>query len=74
MVAFTKFAIHMGFLSQMLLFQYVNLIDEGPGLVSSTHTPIDLRTHCVLMWMYRGRVQEASEGPSDTSRTSSPRS
>jgi hypothetical protein len=59
-VGFTMFAIHLGLLSQYMLTAYMNLLDSRHKLASLTHPPMDFRMHCVLMWMYKDRMQEAT--------------
>jgi hypothetical protein len=62
-VAFTKLAIHLGLLSQHILAAYMNLLDSRHQLASPTHPPMKLRMLCVLIWMYRDRLQEATAAP-----------
>lgn len=62
-VGFTKFAIHLVLMSQYLLVTYMNLLNDGHALASRTHPPMDFRMHCVLTWMYRDKMREATEGP-----------
>jgi hypothetical protein len=59
-IGLTKLAIHIGLLSQFLLFQYMDLMGQGQILASRTHPPIDFRMHCVIMWMYGEQAQEAT--------------
>ncbi len=62
-VGFTMFAIHLGLLSQYFLAAYMNLLNSRVALASRTHPPMDFRMHCVLMWMYKDKMKEATEGP-----------
>jgi hypothetical protein len=62
-VSFTMFAIHLVLMSQYLLATYMNLLNDRQALASPTHPPIDFRMHCVLMWMYKDRMREATEHP-----------
>jgi hypothetical protein len=64
-VGFTMFAIHLVLLSQYMLAVYMNLLNSRHTLASQSHPPMDFRMHCVLMWMYKNRMQEAIEGPVD---------
>jgi hypothetical protein len=41
----------------------MNLLDDRQPLASPTHPPIDFRMHCVLTWMYKDRMREATEHP-----------
>ena len=61
-VGFTMFAIHLGLMSQYFLVTYMNLLNSRQALASGTHPPMDFRMHCVLMWMYKDKMQEATEG------------
>jgi hypothetical protein len=62
-VGFTMLAIHLGLMSQYLLAAYMNLLNPRLALASPTHPPMDFRMHCVLLWMYRDRMREATEAP-----------
>ena len=62
-VAVTKFAIHLGLLSLSLLDRYRHLHEPGYPLATLTHPPLDFRMFCVLSWMYKEHVEEASEVP-----------
>lgn len=64
-VGFTKLAIHLILMSQYILDAYMNLFDERHKLASRTHPPMDFRMHCVLAWMYRDQVREATAGVVD---------
>lgn len=60
-VAFTKVSIHLILLSQYMLDSYKNLLDQRYKLISHEHPPIDFRMHCVLMWMYRDMMKDATK-------------
>jgi hypothetical protein len=60
-VGYTKFAIHLGLLSQYMLGAYMNLLDSSHKLASQLHPPMDFRMHCVLRWMYGDKMREATE-------------
>jgi hypothetical protein len=62
-VAVTKFAIHLGLLSLSLLDRYRHLHEPDYPLATRTHPPLDFRMFCVLSWMYKEHVEEASEVP-----------
>lgn len=64
-VGFAKLAIHLLLMSQYILDAYMNLLDQHHRLASRTHPPMDFRMHCVLLWMYRDQVREATEGVVD---------
>ena len=64
-VSFTKLAIHLILLSQYILDAYLNLLDQRHTLASRTHPPMDFRMHCVLLWMYRDQMRNATEGVVD---------
>lgn len=64
-VAVTKFAIHLGLLSLSLLDRYQHLHDPAHPLATTTHPPLDIRMFCVLSWMYKQQLQEATAAPAE---------
>ena len=64
-VGVTKYAIHLGLLSLSLLDRYQHLHEPDHPLATVTHPPLDFRMFCVLSWMYKDRIKEASEAPAN---------
>ena len=60
-IGMTKLSIHLCTLAQMFLTAYTQFLRQDIPSVSKTHPPIDFRTHCVLSWMYKEQMQEATE-------------